>query len=104
MSYQSEKFAAARSSLMLPHPKGEANSIASAFFNCSLALDGIDRSKLKPEQKYLVDQLDKLMDTTGLSDPGGQDGLHYVKAKTLTVDDQAELSHVVEELVTAFED
>lgn len=36
--YSAEKFSDARRSLMLPHPQGEAQSIADAFFECDSGL------------------------------------------------------------------
>jgi hypothetical protein len=45
-AYQAEKVSPGRRSLILPHPKGEATSIADAFRECSLGLYRIDRSGL----------------------------------------------------------
>lgn len=40
--YRAEKFTQARSSLMLPHAKGEAASIANAFHEAHLGLHNFD--------------------------------------------------------------
>ena len=45
-SYPAEKFKAARSNLMLPHPKGEAASIANAFAECAFAISKVDPADL----------------------------------------------------------
>lgn len=99
MSYLSEKFASARSALMLPHVKGEINSITTAMFEASLGLERVDRSKLDPSLQHFVRQLDALMDTTGLSDPDGE-GLYAVKARSFTVDQQAQFSNLVDEIAS----
>lgn len=99
MTYLSEKFDSARSALMLPHVKGEINSIASAMFEASLGLDKLNRSTLEPSLQDYLRQLDGLMDTTGLSDPDGE-GLHTVKARSFTVDEQAQFSHVIDQIAT----
>lgn len=100
-SYQAEKFAAARSALMLPHPKGEAASIASAFHECHLGLHQIDRSQLDDNAKDWLATLDALMDASGLADSHGK-GLWQIKAETLTVNDKFELSRIVDELAHWF--
>lgn len=99
--YQSEKFATARRALMLPHSRGEHSSIADAFHECSLGLHGLDRTALDDDSRRWLDSLERLMDTTGLSDPNGE-GLWTVKARTLTVDDKLELSRIVDELAFWF--
>lgn len=99
MSYLSEKLASARSALMLPHVKGEINSITAAMIEASLGLDGINRSTLEPSLQDYVRQLDDLMDTTGLSDPNGE-GLYAVKARSFTVDQQAQFSHVIDQIAS----
>ncbi|UUZ71251.1 hypothetical protein LP415_19275 [Polaromonas sp. P1(28)-8] len=103
MSYQSEKLAAARSALMLPHVGGEAASIATCFFECSNALNDLDRSKLTGDKARWVAELDKIMNRTGLSDPN-KEGLFTVRARSLTVDEQADLSRLVDALEFEFRD
>ncbi|EGH44753.1 hypothetical protein PSYPI_21235, partial [Pseudomonas syringae pv. pisi str. 1704B] len=96
-SYAAEKFASARSALMLPHPNGEDQSIATAFFECRQGLDRFDRSQFDESSSIWIRQLDQLMSTDGLEDPDRQ-GLFLVKARKLSVDDQIQLSTVVDEL------
>lgn len=96
-SYAAEKFASARSALMLPHPQGEAQSIASAFFECHIGLDRLDRSLLDDDARKWLNELDLLMSTSGLEDPH-REGLHLLKARMLSVDDQFQLSSVIDEL------
>jgi len=100
--YQAEKFAAARRALMLPHPMGEAVSIAGAFHECSLGLHKIDRSQLDSTAIEWLKKLDKLMDYSGSNDSTGK-GLWQVKAETLTVDQKSELSHIIDELAHWFD-
>lgn len=100
--YQAEKFSAARSCLMLPHPKGEAESIAHAFHECHLGLHDLRRDNLDDNARNWLAKLEALMDTTGLEDPSGR-GLWAVKAERLTVDEKLELSRVVDELAAWFD-
>jgi hypothetical protein len=99
--YQSEKFSVARRALMLPHPRGEDASIASAFGECTLGLHHLDRSTLDDDARAWVRRLEELMDTTGLSDPA-TDGLWAVKARKLSIDEKLELSRTVDELAHWF--
>lgn len=75
---------------MLPHPKGEADSIAQAFHECHLAINGLDHSKLEADTSAKVRELEALMDTTALVDPKNE-GLWTVKARQLTIDEQSDL-------------
>lgn len=99
MSYLSEKFSSARSALMLPHVNGEVRSITTAMHEASLGLDKLDRSTLEPSLQDYLREFDKLMDTTGLSDPNDE-GLHAVKARSFTVDQQAQFSSLVDEIAS----
>jgi hypothetical protein len=101
--YQAEKFLAARSCLMLPHPSGETKSIADAFMECDLGLHNLDRNSLDDAARSLIRKLESLMCPTGLSDPSDR-GLWTVKAETLTVDDRTDLSRIVNELAIYFSD
>ncbi|MCF5202963.1 hypothetical protein [Pseudomonas syringae] len=96
-SYAAEKFASARSALMLPHPNGEDQSIATAFFECSQGLDRFDKSQFDESSGIWIRQLDQLMNTDGIEDPDRQ-GLYLLKARKLSVDDQIELSTLVDDL------
>jgi len=102
-SYQAEKFADARSALMLPHPTGESASIASAFHACSLGLHQLARSQLDDNARYWLTKLDRFMDTSGLADPHSK-GLWQVKAETLTESEKFELSRTIDELAQRFDD
>ena len=101
-SYQSEKFSAARHALMLPHSRGEHESIANAFHECKLGLHNFDRTQLDDNARSWVEKLDALMDTTGFTDPH-REGLWAVKAKTLSNDDKINLSSLVDELAHWFD-
>ena len=101
-AYQSEKLSAARRCLMLPHSQGIETSIAGAFHECSLAFDQMDESRLGDEASRWVAKIKEFMDTSGISDPK-QEGTWTVKARTLSTDQQLELSHLVDELAHFFE-
>lgn len=96
-NYAAEKFWVARSNLMLPHPLGEAQSIADAFAECHKILRDLPESSLHDDAIRWVGKLRALMCTDGLSDPAGE-GLFLVRARQLTIDQQAELSTLVDEL------
>ena len=87
---------------MLPHPRGESESIAHAFRSCSLGLHDLDRESLDDNARDWVRTIEKLMDTTGLSDPDGR-GLWAVKAESLKEDQKFQLSRVVDELAHYFD-
>jgi hypothetical protein len=99
--YASEKFSNARHSLMLPHPRGEAASIAAALMDCDLGLRDIKPEHLDDSAAALVRTLNKLMDDSGISDPDGI-GTFQLRAEQLTEEDQRELSRVVDELAYWF--
>jgi hypothetical protein len=100
-SYQSEKLSSARSSLMLPHTQGEAESIASAFHALSLAFHQLDVHGLDESAQRWVNKLKEYMDTTGISNPNGE-GAWVIKARTFSPDDQHEISFTVDELAHWF--
>ena len=97
-----EKFKAARTCLMLPHPKGEAVSIASAFFECSLAISKIEPDELDTYVRDSLVKLQELMNTLGLKDPADR-GMHTIKAEKLTIEQRRELSSTVDELASWFD-
>jgi hypothetical protein len=101
-SYPAEKFSVARHCLMLPHPKGEAESIMHAFHECSLGLHDLDRDGLDDNARKWVRKLEELMSTDGLDDPSGR-GLWVIKAERLSINDKIELSRVVDELACWFD-
>jgi hypothetical protein len=100
--YQLEKFSAARSALMLPHPRGESESIASAFHACSLGLHGLELDSLDDNVRDWIRKVEAFMDTAGLSNPDGR-GLWVIKADSLTEEQKFELSRVVDELAHYFD-
>jgi hypothetical protein len=99
--YQSEKLSAARSALMLPHSRGEAASITSAFHEIHLAFHRMDESGLDDNARTWIRKIKEFMDTTGLADPDSE-GLWTIKARQLDTDDQIELSRCVDELANWF--
>lgn len=99
--YAAEKFAAARRSLMLPHPRGESQSIASAFHECFLGLKDLPRNALDANARKWVGELDELMNTDGV--PEDPRGTSYMKAERLSVEEKFTLSSVVDELADWFD-
>jgi hypothetical protein len=101
--YQAEKFAKARRALMLPHPIGQADSIARAFHECHLGLHRLDRRQLDDNARDWLVKLDRCMDTSGLADRHSK-GLWQIKAETLTESEKMGLSQIVDELAHWFDD
>ena len=87
---------------MLPHTKGEAESIMLAFHECSLGLHDLDRDDLDENARDWVRKLEELMNTDGLNDPSDR-GLWKVKAEQLSNDEKTGLSRVVDELAHWFD-
>jgi hypothetical protein len=100
-SYAAEKFGAARRGLMLPHPKGESQSVAGAFHECSLGLKDLPRQALDENARKWVGELEELMNTDGI--PEDSRGAWYMKAERLTVEEKFTLSGVVDELADWFD-
>jgi len=100
-SYQAEKLSLARSSLMLPHTSGLAQSISSAFQACSLGFKDLDETGLDADARRWVATIKSLMETTGIKDPAGV-GTFELKARTLSTDQQSDLSRAVDELAHWF--
>lgn len=101
-AYASEKFSAARRCLMLPHPRGESESIAAAFHECSLCLHDLDLTELDENARLWVAKIRDLMDTTGVQDASGR-GTWAIKADGLTENEKFELSRTIDELASWFE-
>jgi len=101
-TYASEKFATARSYLMLPHPDGDTKSIADAFSECSLSLRTFNHDDLDDGARTSLRKLEELMGTTGLDDPLHR-GLYTIKAERLSIDQKAELSEVIDYLASWFD-
>ena len=51
---------------MLPHPKGEAASIASAFAECAFGISKVDPADLDDYARELLSKLNALIDPIGL--------------------------------------
>ena len=103
MSYQAEKFRAARRALMLP-PKGESHGIADAFFDISLAIRDLDPAGV-PDEKARA-HLQKLH---GHMDVSGVTGGHSVvssqwaaKAKTFSAEQKKEIADAIDSLADWF--
>ena len=101
ISYLGQKFSEARRALMLPHPSGEAESIAAAIVACAIALDHV-RSDI-PGQIEDTDALHHLrtiesaLPARDLGDPKGV-GTALVKAQAMTEDEQRKFATAVDAL------
>jgi hypothetical protein len=100
-SHAAERFAAARRSLMLPFPNGEAAGIVGAFTECRLGLRELPRHELEDPAAGWLRTLDALMNTEGINDPMGS-GAFKLKALRLTNAEKSDLSRVVDELAQWF--
>lgn len=97
---QAETFSTARRSLMLPHPRGEQDSIARAFHECRLGLHDLDRNGLDENARGRVRRLEELMATAGFADANR--GAEVVEARELSLQEKFELSRIIDELAYWF--
>jgi hypothetical protein len=88
--YLAEKMSDARRHLMLPHPDGESQSIADAFFECAKALPDVENSDLDDSARTWVDTIRDLMG------PGGAPWT--ARAAGFTLDEMFRLRTAVDEL------
>lgn len=86
---------------MLPHIDGEADAIASCFTECSNALKNFDVSGLDDDARLWIGKLSAYMDVSNTQDDAGI-GRYKVKAKSFDVDEQNEISTLVDELAHWF--
>lgn len=101
-SYQVEKFSSARRALMLPHDRGEANSIVDAFHECNLAFNLFNESNLSETARNYIRKLKEYMDSTDIVDESGE-GTWLVKARAFSTDEKREISHLINELAYLFD-
>ena len=99
--YQAETFSTARRVLMLPHPRGEQDSIARALHECRLGLHDLDRDGLDENARGRVKRLEELMATAGFSD-AVHGGAAAVKTGELSLQEKFELSRIIDELAYWF--
>ena len=103
MSYQAEKFRAARQALMLPLPKGEAHAIADAFFEISLSIRDLDPMRISdPDARAKVQKLLGYMDVSGVTGHSVESSQWLAKAKTFSVEQKQEISSAIDELADWF--
>ena len=86
---------------MLPHPNGEAQTIASAFVECSLGLMDLQTDDLGEGVQGWLGKLRDLMDTSDIPDTSAHQ-LFELKARQLTEAQKIELSQIVDELASWF--
>jgi succinate dehydrogenase flavin-adding protein (antitoxin of CptAB toxin-antitoxin module) len=101
MSYQSEKLNQARRALMLPHQKGEAASIASAFLEIDLALHHFDETSVESYARDKIQRLRQIMDTSA-KQHGSETGAWTAKAKGFSFEEKLEVSNLVDQLAWWF--
>lgn len=101
-SYQAEKLSMARRVLMLPTPGQEAERIAEAFHNCSLAFHRFDDSTLDDNARGWKRVIERTMDTSGIKDESGV-GTWSIRAAQLTDDQRRELANAIDELAHWFD-
>lgn len=98
--YQSEKLGDARSTLMLPHPKGDVRSIVDAFHECDIALRNFDESTVTDDNALrYIDIIKKAMDTSGI--PGEEKWT--TKAEGMSETQLNEFSSAVDSLASWFD-
>ncbi len=101
-SYQEEKLAQARSTLMAPHPSGEDTDFASAFEFCSRAFHQFDVGQVGDHTaRGWIHTIKKLMSTKGVIDTTGK-GTFFHRAEAMTEDEKMEFSRAVDELASWF--
>lgn len=99
--YQAETFSTARRALMLPHPRGEQDSIARALHECRLGLRDLDKDALDENARGRVRRLEALMAAAGISDTDHV-GAGAVEASELSLQEKFELSRIIDELAYWF--
>jgi hypothetical protein len=103
MSYQAEKFRAARRALMLP-PKGEAHGIADAFFEISLAVRELNPLRLQDEAaREHLRKLHGFMDVSGVNAGHSvESGQWLAKAKAFSPEQKREIAQAIDALADWF--
>ncbi len=101
---QTQRFAAARRALMLPHRDGEAAAIASAMSACALGLRNLRRGLLdEPAERWLV-ELESLLGASADLASSNPDRTRWLaRAAELDPDQQADLSRLIDDLAHWFE-
>jgi hypothetical protein len=96
--YVAEKFRSASHCLQLPHPEGEARSIAHALFESTLALHDLGERVVPgdPAREW-IERLRELVDTSAVEDPSGL-GVYFLKAQGFSVGEKYELRDTINEL------
>jgi hypothetical protein len=104
--YHWEKFAQARSALMLPHEQGEAVSLACAFEVISRCIRDFDNSSLESNlddnARQWLATVRRTMDTTGIAADNPGEGTFLARARRLTAMEKHDFSRAVDELAAWF--
>jgi hypothetical protein len=100
LGYPAEKFAAARRTLMAPHPGGDDRSFAGAFLECDIGLRNVRDDDLDAGSRSWVASIRRLSDTSGV-EPDNR-GTALRRAEELSLDEKEEFSTAVNELADWF--
>jgi hypothetical protein len=98
---QAEKFSVARRCLMLPHANGITDSIADAFEACALGVRSLHRGALDARASAWLERVEALMNTDAI-DGADQRERWLKRAAELSVEEQSDLSRLVDELAHWF--
>ena len=100
-AYQLQKFAAARSSLMLPFAD-ESEAIAGAFNSCDAGLKTLDRNLITDGAMLRrLREIDDALDITQVGDLHGY-GMWRLNAKKMTEEEKRNFSRNVDECANWF--
>lgn len=99
--YARQKLNEARRALMLPHSRGEAHSIAQAFFAISLGIGEPALSDIPDDFRDHVRTLLEYMDVSKMTEPEDR---WRIKAEGFTTDDKIAISSAVDQLCFWFDE
>ena len=101
---QAPRFSAARRSLMLPHRDGETSAIVNALQACALGMRNLRSGDLDDHAVRWLQQLWVLMAVADNAAAATMPAAHWqARAAELDVDQQADLSRLIDELAHWFE-
>lgn len=101
--HQSQRFAAARRSLMLPHRDGVTSAIASALQACNIGFRNLRPGQLDEHAAKWLDALQALIGPAPTGGNPDSDREHWhARAAELDVEQQSDLSRLVDELAHWF--
>jgi hypothetical protein len=96
LRYAGEQFHMARRHLMLPHPEGEAQSVATAFLETNVGLRRVRDEYLDGHARGWIRTIRTLMDQTAIV--GGAEGTAIVRARGLVAEERRQFADAVDQL------